>query len=81
MITEELKMAETKVHKYTFDVNIKYGWVSMYEHVEMSTFIKGKWGAEITHEKDVFLMKPIITESNIQEVYWAIYNNGRSAQK
>jgi hypothetical protein len=81
LISDELKMAEPKLKKYTFDVNLKYGWLSMYEHSEMSTFTEGKWQTKDMYEKDVFVMKPIKTESQIQEAYWAIYNNGRSGMK
>ena len=81
LIAEELKMAEPKLHKYTFEVDLKRGWVSMYEYSEMSTFTEGKWQTKDMYEKDVFLMKPIKTESQIQEAYWAIYNSGRSGMK
>ena len=81
LIAEELKLAEDKVHKYTFDVNLKHNWVSMYEHGEISTYLENEWGTKRVHERDIFIMKSIDTESQIQEVYWAIYNNGRSSKK
>jgi hypothetical protein len=78
LIAEELKLAEGKVHKYTFDVNLKHNWVSMYEHGEI---IDDNWNTKKIHEQDIFTMKSIDTESQIQEVYWSIYNNGRSSKK
>jgi hypothetical protein len=81
LISDETRMSEGMLHKYTFDLNLKHNWVSMYEHAEISTYQDNKYGTENVHEQDIFTMKSIDTESQIQEVYWSIYNNGRSSKK
>jgi hypothetical protein len=71
LISEELKLSEDMLHKYTFDIHLKHGWVSMYEHTDYSEL----------REKTIFSLKSIKTEGELQEVYWTIYNNGRSSKR
>jgi len=81
LIAEETKLSEGKVRVFTFDIDTKNKWVSMYSHSETSTYLDGKWATEKKFEDDVFHMESIDTESKLQEVYWRIFNHGRSSSK
>jgi hypothetical protein len=81
LISEELKLSEGMVHKYTFDINLKHGWVSMHSHDEIGTYLDNEFGEEKINEKIIFSLKSISTKGELQEAYWAIYNNGRSRKK
>ena len=81
LISEELKLSEGMLHKYTFDIHLKHGWVSMHEHAEISTYLDNEWGEKTINEKTIFSLKSIKTEGELQEVYWTIYNNGRSSKR
>lgn len=81
LITEELKLSEGMVHKFTFDIDLIHGWVTMQEHDEIGVYLDKEWGDKNINEKKILSMKSIKNEGQLQEVYWAIYNNGRSSKK
>ena len=79
LIAEETKLSEGKLRVFTFDIDTKNKWVSMYSHYETPTFLDGKWGKKKEHEEYLISMASIGTDSKLQEVYWRIYNHGRSS--
>ena len=80
LIAEETKMSEGKVHVFTFNIDTKNKWVSMYSHYEYSTYLDGEWASEKVDERSLLTMESIDTDSRLQLVYWRIFNLGRSAE-
>lgn len=71
LILNETNANEGKLVKYTFSIDTHHNWVSMYEKIS----IEG-------HEtKTIFSMESIKTPEHLQQVYWTIYNNGRSSKR
>jgi len=68
LIIKETAMNEGKTCKFVFSINTQHGWVSMYREVD----IEGEKPAEL------FALKSIKTPAEVQEVYWMIWNHGRS---
>ena len=71
LILNETNANEGKLVKYTFNIDTRYNWVSMYEGAD----IKGY------EQKQIISMQSIETPEQLQQVYWTIYNNGRSSKK
>lgn len=81
LIAEETKLSEGKVRVYTFEIDTKDKWVSMRSHYEYSTFRDGEWDKEKSHEEALMRMERFNTDSRLQEVYWRIFNLGRSGSE
>lgn len=71
LILNETNANDGMLVKYTFIIDTRYNWVSMYEKAE----IKGY------ESKEIFNMESIATPEKLQQVYWTIYNNGRSIKQ
>jgi len=71
LILTETEMNNGKMSKYFFSVDTYYGWVSMTNKMYIGDEEK---------EQVIFSHMCINTESSLQQVYWTIYNNGRSSK-
>jgi len=71
LIATETRLNEGKLLQFTFYIDTHYNWVTM------------RSGADIEgHElKEIFAMEKIDTPARLQQVYWTIYNNGRSRKQ
>lgn len=71
LILNETNANDGKLVKYTFNIDTQYNWVSMWEAAD----IKGY------EQKQIIQMQSIETPEQLQQVYWTIYNNGRSSKR
>lgn len=67
LILKETELNEGKLVQHQFDINTKYNYVSMYNHVD----IEGR------ETEEVFSRIYFDTPEQLQLAYWTIYNNGR----
>jgi len=70
LIANETEMSKGKMLEYTFDINTKYNWLSMYRDHNLE---------DIDYET-VFTNMKIETIEQIQLAYWSVFNAGRSSQ-
>ena len=70
LIANETEMNKGKMCVYTFDLNTKYNWLSMYRDHNL----------EDIAVETVFSNMKIETIEQIQLAYWSIFNEGRSSK-
>lgn len=68
LILAEISMNEGKQVTYHFDIDTNYNWLSMTE----------KANIEGIEDKTVLSHLSFAKETELQLVYWSIFNNGRS---
>lgn len=82
LILAEEMLNENKVTQYTFNINTRYNWVCM--DVYRTAYEIDENGCEeqvLKLYENVLSNASIKTPAELQQVYWTIYNNGRSASQ
>ena len=75
LILSEETLNEHKAQRITFDIDTNHKWISMYKYIE---YFDDEQDC-MTEAKDVvFSYLSFKTQTELQEVYWRIWNAGRT---